>query len=145
MRGWLSGLAPRRRALFLALLAAALVATVAIVVAAVPRSRPPIHADDPPGPVVLVPGYGGGRTGLLQLADRIRATGRTAVVLELPGDGTGDLAEQARALQRTVAGLLDGGARSVDVVGYSAGGVVVRLWLADDGGAAEARRVVSLG
>jgi hypothetical protein len=98
-----------------------------------------------PGPVVLVPGYGGGRAGLLLLAARIRATGRTAVVITLPSDGTGDLATQAKALQSAVARQLAAGAPSVDVIGYSAGGVVARLWMADDGGAAEVRRVISLG
>jgi triacylglycerol esterase/lipase EstA (alpha/beta hydrolase family) len=34
---------------------------------------------------------------------------------------------------------------AVDLVGYSAGGVVIRLWLADPGRALRARRVVLLG
>ncbi len=94
--------------------------------------------------MILVPGYGGSKGALDRLAARIRATGREAVVLTLPGDGTGDLSAQARALQTTVRRELQH-ANSVDVIGYSAGGVVVRLWLADDGGANEARHVVTLG
>jgi hypothetical protein len=105
--------------------------------AAVDRSRP--------GPVLLVPGYGGGQSALSALAARIRATGRPATVLSLPGDGTGDLAAQAATLDGAVEGELRRGAPSVDVVGYSAGGVVALLWVARYAGARAARRIVTLG
>jgi triacylglycerol lipase len=102
-------------------------------------------AQDRPGPVFLVPGYGGGTAGLEQLAARLRDAGRDATVLHLPGDATGDLDAQAAVLDTAVRVALAGGAPSVDVVGFSAGGVVVRLWAAGRGGAAKARRIVTLG
>jgi triacylglycerol lipase len=98
-----------------------------------------------PGPVLLVPGYGGSTAALDVLAGRLREAGREAQVVRLPGDGTGDLAQAARVLGKAVERRLDGGAASVDVVGFSAGGVVVRLWARDEGGAAQARRIVTLG
>ena len=106
------------------------------------RARGPAVA---PGPVVLVPGYGGGTDSLDVLAARLRKDGHRALVLHLVGDGTGDLMVQARLLRSTVDGLLAGGATSVDVVGYSAGGVVARLWADELGGGAHARRIVLLG
>ncbi|WP_344015766.1 lipase [Pseudonocardia xinjiangensis] len=107
-----------------------------------PAARP---AQDRLGPVLLVPGYGGSRDSLLTLAGRIEATGRTAQVLTLVGDGTGDLSAQVDVLDRAVDTELAAGAPSVDVIGYSAGGVVTGLWVARDDGAAKARRVVTLG
>lgn len=92
------------------------------------------------GPVLLVPGYGGSTGALEVLATALRQAGRTAQVVPLPGDGTGDLALSVAALEAAVVAT---GAPSVDVVGYSAGGVVARLWAKDD--AARARRVVTLG
>src|SRR5436305_745156 len=78
-------------------------------------------------------------------AARIRATGRAATVVSLPGDGTGDLAAQAATLDAAVTAERQRGAPSVDVIGYSAGGVVARLWVARYTGAQAARRVVTLG
>jgi len=98
-----------------------------------------------PGTVVLVPGYGGSRTALTRLADRLDAAGRNTDVLTLPGDGTGDLLAQADTLDRAVRDALDAGSPSVDVIGYSAGGVVTRLWVDRDHGARAARRIVTLG
>jgi triacylglycerol esterase/lipase EstA (alpha/beta hydrolase family) len=109
-----------------------------------PAVRP--ASQETPGPVLLVPGYGGSTTALDVLAKALRAQGRDTVVVHLAGDGTGDLDEQARVLDKAVVlELARTGARSVDVVGYSAGGVVARLWVRDHGGGGLARRVVTLG
>jgi pimeloyl-ACP methyl ester carboxylesterase len=111
-----------------------------------PAAAPPAPAPDRPGPVLLLPGYGGSTASLERLATTLRArTGRDVQVVRAVGDGTGDLTDQARALAATVSGLIRAGAPSVDVVGYSAGGVVARLWAAQFGGAAQARRIVTLG
>jgi triacylglycerol lipase len=101
-------------------------------------------AQDRPGMVLLVPGYGGSRDALSTLADRLRRAGREAEVLTLPGDGTGDLNAQVRVLDQAAEDAVAAGAPSVDVIGYSAGGVVARLWVGGDGGRL-ARRVITLG
>lgn len=112
-------------------------------------ARRPASAGGPPqnrpGPVLLVPGYGGSTSALDVLAGRIRATGRQARVLSLPGTGTGSLVADARVLNAAVSSALAHGAPSVDVVGYSAGGVVALIWARRYDGLARARRVVTLG
>lgn len=143
----LSSLPPVRRRLAFgtaAVLAGVLVAVVLVVVGR-DRGGPVVAvAQDRPGPVLLVPGYGGSTDALDVLAGRLRAAGRDATVLTLPGNGTGELKDQADVLDKAARAMVATGAPSVDVVGYSAGGVVARLW-AEDGGAAVARRIVTLG
>lgn len=145
-RPW-TGLSPRRQGLLAGVVAAVALLFVAGVVQVVQGTRGPagVPAQDVPGAVLLVPGYGGGRDALVELAERLRRTGRDATVLTPVGDGTGDLAAQAAALQDGVQRALERGAPSVDVIGYSAGGVVTRLWVAEYDGARSARRVVTLG
>jgi hypothetical protein len=68
------------------------------------------------------------------------------VIVEPVGDGTGDLRAQAEHLGQVASRVReDAGAASVDVIGYSAGGVVARIWVRDDGGDKVARRVLTLG
>lgn len=137
---------PRRRAFVVGVVA--LVVALALVVAiALNRGEQAGSAvpQDSPGTVLLVPGYGGSTTSLEALAATLRSRGRVAVVVASPGNGTGDLREHARALDVAAQAAVAGGAPSVDVVGFSAGGVVARVWVAELGGGSSARRVVTLG
>lgn len=144
-----ASLSPARRR-FVLVLAAALAAIAAVMAAIAIRevgsgAVDPV-AQDEPGPVLLVSGYGGSAAPVEALARQLRVQGRDASVVPPVGNGTADLRTQAeqldgaarRAMTRTAAG-------SVDVVGYSAGGVVARLWVRDFDGASKARRVLSLG
>lgn len=146
----LTALSPLRRRLLLSVAALVLVGAVVIVAAAVRGRTSNVPSaqvqQSQPGPVLLVPGYGGSTDALGVLAARLRQAGRDATVVALPGSGTGDLTAQARVLGAAVAAARTRtGSGSVDVVGYSAGGVVTRIWAADLGGAAQARRIVTLG
>lgn len=142
----LDSLAPARRRTVLGAVALAVVLVVAATTAAVLAQRAdrvdPV-AQDRLGPVLLVPGYGGATGGLERLAAGLQIGGRRTEVVR-PSDPTGDLRTQAAELGAVVDRLLAAGAPSVDVVGYSAGGVVVRWWVEELGGASQARRVVTL-
>jgi pimeloyl-ACP methyl ester carboxylesterase len=98
-----------------------------------------------PGAILLVPGYGGSTSALDVLAARIRQTGRSATVVQLAGDGTGDLNQQAVLLDGYVNRALRAGSGPVTVIGYSAGGVVAWLWAVRYDGAARAARIITLG
>jgi triacylglycerol lipase len=153
----LSGMSRRRRLLGIAVAVVVLAAAAAgIAVGAVhapggsgagstgggQQAGPPQNR---PGPVLLVPGYGGSTSSLDSLASQIQATGRTATVLNLPGTGTGSLVTDAALLNSAVKSAVANGAPSVDVIGYSAGGVVALIWARRYDGFDRARRIITLG
>ena len=130
---------PRRRLLALA---TALLVAAGVAAAAVAALGGRHGAAGRVVPVLLVPGYGGTTQSLAPLAARLRAEGRAVTVVDLPDQGTGDLDASAAVLGRAVAAT---GAARVDLVGYSAGGLVVRAFLVGAGGAGRSRHVVLLG
>jgi len=142
-------LAPARRRLVLTVLTVLVTAVVALgaffVVQRTGGSEQAAVDQNQLGPVLLIPGYGGSTGSLRTLAAELTQAGRDATVVELPGDGTGDLNAAADVLGTAAdAALARTGTSSVDLVGYSAGGIVARLWVAN-GGATLTRRVVMLG
>ncbi len=76
----------------------------------------------------------------------MKSEGREAVVYRPTGAEQGDLRVQAKRLAALAKETMKRtGAPSVDVIGYSAGGVIARLFVRDDGGASVVRRVLTLG
>ncbi len=139
-------MSPSRRLLLqaLALLAAILVGF--LLLARVLETEPlpgRAAAQDALGPVLLVPGYGGSTGALEVLATSLRTAGRDARIVPLPGDGRGDLRESAAVLKAAADAALAAGAPSLDLIGYSAGGVTARLYAKENAG--DVRRVVTLG
>jgi triacylglycerol esterase/lipase EstA (alpha/beta hydrolase family) len=149
--GVLDHLAPARRRLVLGSVGLLVVAALALaLVVVVPKLTGDHHHVDPVSqaaqpPVLLVPGYGGGTAGLDVMAAALRREGRDVTVVQLAGDGTGDLNVQADVVEDAVRRAVTAGAKSVDLVGYSAGGVTVRLWVRQYDGGSVARRIVTLG
>src|SRR4029453_14909103 len=135
---------PRRRVLVAALAVAAVLGAVAALAVGVARGPGTGAGRDASGgtPVLVVPRHNGSPGSVGTLAARLRSAGRRVVVVDLPDRATGDLRASATALAAAVDRT---GAARVDLVGYSAGGVVIRLWLADPTRALPAPRGVLLG
>ena len=140
---WWTGLSPRRRVLLGGLALAAV--AVGVIGGMLASGGEPEPVAGRPGTVLLVPGYGGGTASLDVLAARIRATGRTATVVQLAGNGTGDLTVQASVLNGYVNRAIGAGSGPVTVIGYSAGGVVAWLWDVTYGGQSKAGMIITLG
>lgn len=79
----------------------------------------------PASAVILIPGYGGGTGSLSGLAGYLRDTGRQVLIADI-GDGRGDLRGYGAQVSQLARGLVADGAQGVDLVGYSAGGLIAR-------------------
>jgi triacylglycerol lipase len=145
--GRMAGLSPRRRMFIMASCLVVAAAAAVGILKAVGVFNPAAAKANPsvPGVVVLVPGYGGSTAGVDVLAAHIRGIGMSTEVVSMPDDGTGDLGAEAAVLNGYVNQALRSGADQVDIVGYSAGGVVTRLWDEQYGGAQKVRLVITLG
>jgi pimeloyl-ACP methyl ester carboxylesterase len=145
----LSRLGPARRRFVLAVVSLLAIVAIAAGVLALTAVRGRLAApvdQAVAGPVLLVPGYGGSAASLQSLGTRLRQAGRDVTVVDLPDRAQGDLTDQAAAVGVAADAVqARTGARSVDVVGYSAGGVVARLWTVEGDGAGRVRRIVMLG
>lgn len=146
----LDSLAPRRKRLVLgvgAVVVAGAIAGTSVAVASDGGAAPvrPV-AQEIGGPVLLIPGYGENTASLKTLQSRLRAAGKDASIVDLPDQALGDIDRQARAVRTAVdAAIRISGSSSVDLVGYSDGGVVARTYVRDLGGGSTVRRVVTLG
>lgn len=134
-----ASLSGRRRAFFggLALVVSLAIAAVAISVS---RSTPATRAVGVP--IVVVPGYGGDARSVRTLLGALGITGRSVHVVVGADSGRGPVAESATLLDRAIRDL---GTDEVDLIGYSAGGVVVRYWSAQEDRSADPRRIVTIG
>jgi len=143
----LTALSPRRRLLIGGLASLVAVATaVSLGFAFLGHQGPARAPRSRVVPVLLVPGYGGTPSSLNTMAAQLRGAGRQVTVVGLPDDGTGEIGASAAVLGAAVAKTMAAdGADHVDLVGYSAGGLVVRAFLALPGEASHARHVVLLG
>jgi pimeloyl-ACP methyl ester carboxylesterase len=111
------------------LVAVALLGVLVVVVAGARWLNRPETVDGqgptPASAVILIPGYGGGADGLSGLAGYLRDSGREVLIADI-GDGRGDLRAYGAQVSQLARDLVAGGAPAVDLVGYSAGGLIAR-------------------
>jgi triacylglycerol esterase/lipase EstA (alpha/beta hydrolase family) len=116
-------------------------AAIFFFVRARPEEPPNLARGGDPFPVILVHGYGGGSTSMHAIEARLVREGRRVVSLDLPDGGVGDISGSAEEVARAVD---ETGSPTVDLIGFSMGGVVVRSYVADLGGTERARYVMTL-
>src|SRR5437660_3311766 len=108
----------------------------------------PVQAAGGGAPVLVVGGLTEPRATLDVLQANLQQAGFNVFTMQLPGliPGTQDIALSARTVAATARQVLARtGASKLDVVGHSEGGLALRYYLKNLGGAAQVERYVSLG
>lgn len=131
----------RRRVIALATAALVLAGVLAVALSRRQEPPPSLARGAELLPVILVHGYGGDASAMASIEQRLRATGREVISLSLPDGGTGDILRSARAVGDAVRAS---GSETVDLIGFSMGGVVVRTYVAELNGATRARYILTL-
>ena len=97
-------------------------------------------------PVVLVHGYLSTSWVMIPIQRRLRSLGIDAHLVKLEPLVIGDIRRMARQLDRSVERIRERtGAREVDVLGMSLGGLIGLWWMRHLGGAERTRRFVAVG
>ncbi len=106
---------------------------------------PPPLPDAKRHPVILIHGVADSAIGSRTLAASLRRDGWTVFTPTMPGNGLHGIEENAKAIAREVAKVQAlTGAKMVDLVGHSQGGLNIRWYLGMMGGGRNVGRVVSI-
>lgn len=98
-----------------------------------------------PRPVIIVAGFANTVNSTREWHGALKRDGFSVFVFDDPVAGLGDITQAADGLSRFVRQvLLQTGAKQVDIIGYSAGGIVARSWMTLQGGAPHVHRLVTV-
>ncbi|MCW2961624.1 MAG: lipase [Thermoleophilia bacterium] len=120
-----------------------------LVYTAPARLGPPIPTSMRPGvgadPIILVSGFANTAEGWDPWVRSLRADGFRVYVYDSPSGGLGDMHESARLLRDFIEEVKRRtGRRRIDLVGFSEGGLLARMYVAQLGGAGSVDRLISV-
>lgn len=113
------------------------------------KNERPVKAsggDNSPYPVLVVPGWGTPHWHTRYIARLLEREGMYAIQLKFPMLGVGDMRDSAELLAEDVDATIEGlGRGKVNLVGYSLGGLIARIYLQELGGHRHLGRAVFVG
>jgi triacylglycerol lipase len=95
-----------------------------------------------PKVAILVPGHGGNKAALTELSNYLQSNNWETHILDI-GSGTEDLNVYAKNLEQKINEYSQQN-KSINIIGYSAGGIITRIALSNPTSASKTARVVSV-